>query len=73
MRTTLDIDRKLLEEIVALTGEKNMGRAVNQALAAFVRRRRLGELQALAGQIELEDNLKELEELEIRRLSRTDW
>jgi len=39
MRTTLDIDTKLLEQITVLTGEKNRG----------IRRIRIEELKALAG------------------------
>lgn len=73
MRTAIDLDEKLVKEVVGLTGEKSRGRAVNQALLAFVRRQRLQRLHALAGHIDLVDNLKELEELEIRELSRARW
>lgn len=73
MRTTLEIDSKLVQEVAALTGEKNKGKAVNIALAAFVRRKRLEELRSLAGTIELVDNLKELEELEIKEMARIQW
>lgn len=66
MRTTLNLDEKLLQTVVVLTGEKNKGRAVNAALAAFVRGRRLEELRTMAGTVELVDNLRELEELEIK-------
>ena len=73
MRTTLDLDAKLVEEIVAVTREKNKGRAVNKALVEYVRRKRLEELKALAGHIDLVDNLKELEELELQEMGRTQW
>jgi len=73
MRTTLDIDAQLLEEVVGLTEEKNKGKAVNKALTEYVRRRRLEELKALAGHINLVDNLKELEELELEEMARSQW
>ncbi len=46
MRTTLDIDRKLLEEATKIAGEKSVSLAVNKALEEYVkqdRRRRLVE------------------------------
>lgn len=66
MRTTLDVDPSLLEAVVALTKERNKGRAVSKALEEFVRRKRMEELRAMAGKIEMVDNLKELEELEAK-------
>lgn len=70
-RMTLDIDRKLLEEVVWLTGEKTMSRAVNRAMEAFVRRKRIEELRSVAGKEEMAGNLKELEELE--KLEIREW
>lgn len=54
MRTTLDIDEKLIEEVVAITKEKNRGKAVNKALAEYIRRRRREELRAMLGRLDLE-------------------
>ncbi len=65
MRSTLNIDTKLLEQVIVLTGEKNKDKAVNKVLAEWIRRIRIGELKAMAGKIEIDDNLKELEELEL--------
>lgn len=71
MRTTLDIEAGLMREVLSLTGEKGKGRAVSVALRDWVRRRRLEELKALAGKIEIVDNLKELEQLELKEMART--
>ena len=68
MRTTLDVDEKLLGEAAKLAGEKNKGRAVNKALAEFVRRRKIEELRKLLGEIDLVDNWRELEELELEEM-----
>ncbi len=73
MRTTLDIDNKLLEQAVILTGEKNKGKAVNKVLTEWIRRIRIEELKALAGKIEIDDNLKELEELELKEMAKLQW
>lgn len=73
MRTTLDIDTKLLEQIIVVTGEKNRGKAVNKVLTEWIRRIRIEELKALAGKIELDDNLRELEELELKEMAKLQW
>ncbi len=44
MRTTLNIESKLLESVVEVTGEKNKSKAVNTALKDFIRRKRVQEL-----------------------------
>ena len=54
MRTTLDIDEKLVEQVVALTGEKSKGKAVSKALEEFVRQVRIKELLALMGKLDLD-------------------
>lgn len=66
MRTTLDIDKKLLEDVVALTGEKSKGRAVSKALEEFIRKKRIEELRAMLGTIDLVDNWYELRHMEPR-------
>jgi len=70
MRTTINIDANLVSELVRVTGEKDRGKAVNTALAEFLRRRRLEELRSLRGNIEIEDNLDELEQLELDKMRR---
>ena len=68
MRTTLELDEKALDEVRKLTGEKNKGKAVNLALAEYIRRRKLDDLRKLLGTLELEDNWRELEELELAEM-----
>lgn len=70
MRTTINLDEKLLEEVVCMSGEKDKGRAVNAALAEYIRRRRLQQLRALRGKIDLVDNLDELKRLELEKMRR---
>ena len=73
MRTTLEIDEKLLEDVVRATGQKSKSRAVSSVLKEYVRRRRFAELRALAGNIDIVDNLEELERLEIKEQEQLRW
>ncbi len=70
MRTTLDIDPDLLDEVLEVTGERNKTKAVTKALRGFIRRRRITELRESAGSIDLVNNLRELEALELREMER---
>ena len=73
MRTTLDVDEKLLEDVVVATGEKSKSKAVSSVLKEYIRRRRFAELRALAGNIDIVDNLEELEELELEEQEKLRW
>ena len=66
MRTTLNVDEKLLSEVVSLTGEKTKGKAVSKALAAYVRSRRIQELRGMLGTTDLIDNWYELRHMDPR-------
>ena len=70
MRTTLDIDKRLLEEVAKTTGEKTLSKAVSRALEEFIRRRKIERLIELAGKIDLVDNWRELEEIELQEMER---
>jgi Arc/MetJ family transcription regulator len=73
MRTTLDLDEKLLEEVVRATGEKTRSKAVNKALDDYVRGIKIDQLRAMAGKIDIVDNWRELEELELKLQERLQW
>jgi Arc/MetJ family transcription regulator len=57
MRTTLDIPGDLIEEARAALGFKSKTDTVVLALRELVRRRRLDELKALLGHVDLEIDL----------------
>lgn len=48
-RTNLVLDEKLLEDALRISGERTYSRAVDRALAEFVRRARAGRILELAG------------------------
>jgi Arc/MetJ family transcription regulator len=57
MRTTLDLPEDLLNEAQRLLGFKSKTDTVVLSLTELIRRRRIEELKALAGHIELEIDL----------------
>ena len=57
MRTTLDLPDELLEEARRLLGFKSKTDTVVMSLQELIRRKRIDQLKALAGQIELEIDL----------------
>lgn len=54
MRTTLNIDEKLLDKVVELTGETSKSKAVGKALEEYVRRMRIEHLLSLRGKLDLD-------------------
>lgn len=70
MRTTLDIDKDLLQAVTKITGEKSKSKAVHRVLEDFVRQAKIRRLLELPGKVRIIDNLKQLEELELKE---TKW
>jgi Arc/MetJ family transcription regulator len=66
MRTTIDLDPKLLEAVERITGETSPSKAVNAALRELVRRQKLRDLRDMIGKMGLEDNWREMEKLELK-------
>ena len=67
MRTTLDIDGKLLESVVDATGEKTKSRAVNAALKEYIRRKQVQELIDSWGTIVVDDYTDDALRLDMER------
>ena len=65
MRTTLNVNDKTLQKVMALTGAKNRSQAINLVLQDFVKKERLQKLLALRGMLHLENNWKDLREMEL--------
>ena len=71
MRTTLNIDKDLLASVVEATGEKSKSKAVAAALSDYLmHKKNVAALKAIAGKVEIVDNLRELEALELEELER---
>ena len=68
MRTTLDIDPDLVEEVVKATGQRTKSRAVNEALEDYIRWTRLNRLLEAPGRITLDDSWQVWRSTELGRL-----
>ncbi len=55
MRTTLNIDERLLDQVLEATGERTKSKAVSEALAQYIRRIKIAELRAMAGSASIEE------------------
>lgn len=65
VRTTLEIDARLMDEAVRLSGKRTKAAAVEAALEEYVRLRRKELLLELPGKVQLEENWRELREAEL--------
>jgi len=68
MRTTLAIDKKLLEEAMKCTGEKTKTAVVNHALEELIRRKKIEGLLALEGKIHIDLDWQKMEEEELKAM-----
>jgi Arc/MetJ family transcription regulator len=68
MRTTLVVDKKLLDEAARYAGEKSPSDTVNKALREYVRRRKLQELRQLLKETTLEDTWEADEAAELAEM-----
>jgi len=53
MRTTLDLDETLVSELMKATDAKTKTEAIHLAMADVIRRKKLGQLKALSGQVNI--------------------
>ena len=67
MRTTITIDRELLDELVETTGEKSKSAALNKSAEDYVRREKLRDLKEFWLGIRVEDVRDEAREADRRR------
>jgi hypothetical protein len=72
MRATLNIPDDLIAEVQKISGEKSKTKAIITAMEEFVRQKKIKELIALRGKIQIEDVSEELEKLEIEEMKEND-
>ncbi len=65
MRTTLDLNEKLIRELMEVTSAKTKTDAIHQAAAELIRRKKLDQLKSLSGTIHLDLDWNKLEQAEI--------
>lgn len=69
MRTTLDLDEKLIRKLMDVTAAKTKTDAIHQAAAELIRRKKLEQLKSLSGTIHLDLDWKRLEAAELQHQS----
>jgi Arc/MetJ family transcription regulator len=69
MRTTLDLDEKLIRQLMNVTAAKTKTDAIHQAAAELIRRKKLDQLKSLSGTIHLDLDWKRLEAVELQQQS----
>lgn len=72
MRATLNIPDDLIKEVQRISGEKSKTKAIITAMEEFIRQKKIRELIALKGKIQIEDVSEELEKLEIEEMKEND-
>jgi Bacterial antitoxin of type II TA system, VapB len=65
MRTTLTIDDVQAEDLMQATGQNSAVAAIRQALDDYLRQARKKKVLALRGQVQIEDNWRDLRALEV--------
>ena len=66
MRATLNIPDDLLSLVQKITGEKSKTKAITIAMKEYIRQKRIKELLALRGKIQIDYDWEKEEELEMK-------
>jgi len=72
MRATLNIPDELIEEVKKITGAKTKTEAIVVSLKEVIRKKRIENLLAMRGKVEIEDVSEEMEELELKEMEEND-
>ena len=65
MRTTLNIDDYLFEDLLSITRAKTKTEAVRTALTEYLRMKRKEKVLAMRGKLDIKDDWRELRQREI--------
>ncbi|MGB4117356.1 MAG: type II toxin-antitoxin system VapB family antitoxin [Polaromonas sp.] len=69
MRTTLTLDDKVIAQVVKTTGRSNPLDAIRDALQSYLQQEKLKQVIAMRGKLELQDNWRELRQLDTHPLA----
>lgn len=65
MRTTINIDDNIFQELMQITSASSRSKAVQQALVEYIDLKRKKQLLALRGRLDIADNWQELRRQEM--------
>jgi metal-responsive CopG/Arc/MetJ family transcriptional regulator len=66
MRATLNIPDDLLKEVQKISGEKSKTKAITTAMQEFIKQKKIKELIALRGKVQIAYDWQKEEELEMK-------
>ena len=66
MRATLNIPDDLIKEVQKASGEKSKTKAITIAMQEFIRQRKIKELIAMRGKVQIEYDWEKEEQLELK-------
>jgi metal-responsive CopG/Arc/MetJ family transcriptional regulator len=66
MRATLNIPDDLLAEVQEISGEKSKTKAITTAMQEFIKQKKIKELIALKGKVQIDYDWQKEEELELK-------
>ncbi len=67
MRTTLNLDDELVQELMKATRARTKTDAIHQAISDMIRRKKLDKLKSLSGKIRINLDWQKQEDVEIRQ------
>lgn len=60
MRATVTIDKKILDELVQESGQKNKASAVREAVAVYLKQRKIEKIKSMKGKLKFDKTAEEL-------------
>lgn len=72
MRATLNIPDDLISQVQNISGEKSKTKAIIVAMQEYIRQKKIKQLLALRGKIQIEDVTEKLEKLELKEMEEDD-
>ncbi len=70
MRATLNIPDDLIKEVQEVSGEKSKTKAITVAMQEFIRQKKIKELIAMRGKVQIAYDWEKEEELELKAQKR---
>lgn len=64
MRATVTIDKKILDELVEESGQKNKASAVREAVALYLKQKKVEKIKEMKGKLKFDKTAEELRHYE---------
>jgi metal-responsive CopG/Arc/MetJ family transcriptional regulator len=64
MRATVTIDKKILDELVEESGQKNKASAVREAVALYLKQKKVDKIKGMKGKLKFDKTAEELRHYE---------